>query len=246
MLDLGSVFVAIQGIKEDGVNYIPEAIERGACEIVLAESASVPQAIAELMVSSDVIITRSSNPRLCLALRSAQAAGYPSHNLRIIGITGTKGKTTTAYLLEHMLKQAGYKTALLTTVVNRINDLLIPTPLTTPQPDYLHQFLKLCVDDAIDYVIMEVSAQALTFNRVDGILFDGVVFTNFEQDHLDYYKTMETYFQAKCQIFSYRKHGALACLNTDDPWLTTLVSSYANVCSFGVSKPSACDCKTYW
>ena len=198
-----------------------------------------PQAIAELMVSSDVIITRSSNPRLCLALRSAQAAGYPSHNLRIIGITGTKGKTTTAYLLEHILKQAGYKTALLTTVVNRINDLLIPTPLTTPQPDYLHQFLKLCVDDAIDYVIMEVSAQALTFNRIDGILFDGVVFTNFEQDHLDYYKTMETYFQAKCQIFSYRKHGALACLNTDDPWLTTLVSSYANVCTFGVSKPQA-------
>ena len=236
---LRSVFVAIQGIKEDGVNYIPEAIERGACEIVLAENALVPQAIAELMVSSDVIITRSSNPRLCLALRSAQAADYPSHNLRIIGITGTKGKTTTAYLLEHMLKQAGYKTALLTTVVNRINDLHIPTPLTTPQPDYLHQFLKLCVDDAIDYVIMEVSAQALTFNRIDGISFDGVVFTNFEQDHLDYYKTMETYFQAKCKIFSYRKQGALACLNTDDPWLTTLVSSYANVCTFGVSKLQA-------
>ena len=232
-----SVFVAIQGIKEDGVNYIPEALERGACEIILAENAVVPQAIAELMVASDVIITRSSNPRLCLALRSAQAAGYPSQNLRIIGVTGTKGKTTTAYLLEHILKQAGYKTALLTTVVNRIKDQLIPTQLTTPQPDYLHQFLKLCVDEAIDYVIMEVSAQALTFNRVDGILFDGVIFTNFEQDHLDYYKTMETYFQAKCQIFSYRKNGALACLNTDDPWLATLVDSYANICSFGVSNP---------
>lgn len=238
----GSVFVAIKGIKEDGVNYIPEAIERGASEIVLAEGAEVPQAIAELLVSSDVIITRTSNPRLCLALRSASAADYPAHKLRIIGITGTKGKTTTAYLLEHILKQAGYKTALLTTVVNRINERLIPTQLTTPQPDYLHQFLKLCVDETIDYVVMEVSAQALTFNRIDGILFDGVVFTNFEQDHLDYYKTMENYFQAKCQIFSYRKHGALACLNTDDPWLTTLVSSYANVCSFGVSRPNVHVC----
>jgi UDP-N-acetylmuramoyl-L-alanyl-D-glutamate--2,6-diaminopimelate ligase len=232
-----SVFVAIKGIREDGVNYIPEAIARGATEIVLAQEAQVPQEIADLMSAAPVTITRSANPRLCLALRSAQAAGCPAHKLHIIGITGTKGKTTTAYLLEHMLKEAGYKTALLTTVVNRINDALIPTSMTTPQPDYLHQFLKLCVQESIDYVIMEVSAQALTFNRIDGILFDGVVFTNFEQDHLDYYKTMENYFQAKCQIFSYRKQGALACLNTDDPWLTTLISSYAHVCTFGLSKP---------
>ena len=232
----GSVFVAIKGIKEDGVTYIPEAIERGACEIILAHDAQIPQKIEELILSTQVKITRSSNPRLSLALLSAQAADYPSHKLRIIGVTGTKGKTTTSYLLEHILKEAGFKTALLTTVVNRINDVLIPTPLTTPQPDYLHQFLKLCVQESIDYVVMEVSAQALTFNRIDGILFDGVIFTNFEQDHLDYYKTMETYFQAKCQLFSYRKQGALACLNTDDPWLTTLISSYAHVCTFGVSK----------
>ncbi len=238
----GSVFVAIKGLKEDGIRYIPEAIERGASEIILSHDVQVPPAIAERIVSSDVIITRSSNPRLCLALRSAQAAGYPAQKLRIIGITGTKGKTTTAYLLDHILKQAGYKTALLTTVVNHVNDLLIPSPLTTPQPDYLHQFLKLAVEDSVDYVIMEVSAQALTFNRVDGILFDGVVFTNFEQDHLDYYKTMENYFQAKCQIFSYRKPGAVACLNIDDPWLTTIVSSYAHVFSYGVSRPHAHVC----
>ena len=233
----GSVFVAIKGIKEDGVAYIPEAIARGASEIVVAEGAQIPQEIADLISAARVTVTRSLNPRLTLALRSAQAAGNPSHSLRIIGVTGTKGKTTTSYLLEHILKRAGYRTALLTTVVNRIDNLNIPASLTTPQPDFLHQFLKRCVQEEVDYVIMEVSAQALTFNRIDGILFDGVVFTNFEQDHLDYYKTMETYFQAKCQIFSYRKQGALACLNTDDPWLTTLVCSYANVCTFGVAKP---------
>lgn len=231
----GSVFVAIKGIKEDGVAYVPEAIARGASEIILAEGSQVSQDIADLMRESHVTVTYSTNPRLALALRSAQAAGHPARELRIIGVTGTKGKTTTSYLLEHTLKQAGYKTALLTTVVNRIGDVLIPTSLTTPQPDYLHQFLRLCVQESVEYVIMEVSAQALTFNRIDGILFDGVVFTNFEQDHLDYYKTMETYFQAKCQIFLYRKPGALACLNTDDPWLSTLICSYANVCTYGVS-----------
>ena len=233
----GSVFVAIKGIKEDGVAYIPEAIARGATEIILAEGAQVLPEVADLIEKSHVTITRSANPRLALALRSAQAAGNPAHVLRIIGVTGTKGKTTTSYVLEHILKQAGYKTALSTTVVNRIGDVLIPTTLTTPQPDYLHQFLKLCVQQGVDYVIMEVSAQALTFNRVDGILFDGVIFTNFEQDHLDYYKSMENYFQAKSQIFLYRKPGALACLNTDDPWLSTLTSSYANICTYGVSTP---------
>jgi UDP-N-acetylmuramoyl-L-alanyl-D-glutamate--2,6-diaminopimelate ligase len=231
------VFVAIKGIKEDGVAYIPEAIARGASEIILAEGSQVPQEIADLISRTHVSVTYSTNTRLALALRSAQAAGNPAQTLHVIGVTGTKGKTTTSYLLEHILKQAGYKTALLTTVVNRIGDVLIPTTLTTPQPDYLHQFLKLCVQEGVEYVIMEVSAQALTFNRIDGILFDGVVFTNFEQDHLDYYQTMETYFQAKCQIFLYRKPGALACLNTDDPWLSTLTCSYANVCTYGVSTP---------
>lgn len=235
----GSVFVAIKGINQDGIHYIPEAIQRGACEIILSQDALIPQTTEELIATSKVTVTRSANPRLCLALRSAQAAGNPANKLKIIGITGTKGKTTTSYLLEHILKESGYKTALLTTVINRIDDTLIPTPLTTPQPDYLHQFLKLCVEQAIDYVVMEVSAQALTFNRIDGILFDGVIYTNFEQDHLDYYKTMETYFQAKCQMFSHRKNGALACLNTDDPWLTTLENSYANICSYGIARPHA-------
>jgi UDP-N-acetylmuramoyl-L-alanyl-D-glutamate--2,6-diaminopimelate ligase len=233
----GTVFVAIKGEKEDGVYYIPEAIARGASEIVLHEDAHIPQHIADLMAASGVTITRSSNPRLYLALRSAQEAGNPAGKLRIIGVTGTKGKTTTCYVLEHILKQAGYKTALLTTVVNRIKDVHIPTSLTTPQPDYLHQFFKLCVEESIDYVVMEVSAQALTFNRVDGITFDGVVFTNFEQDHLDYYRTMENYFHEKCKIFSYRKPQTVACINTDDPWLKTLVSSYANIVTYGIAMP---------
>jgi UDP-N-acetylmuramoyl-L-alanyl-D-glutamate--2,6-diaminopimelate ligase len=192
----GTVFVAIKGEKEDCIYYIPEAIARGASEIVLHEEAHLPQHIAELVAAS--VCDTDHLIRLYLALRSAQAAGNPAGKLRIIGVTGTKGKTTTCYVLEHILKHAGYKTALLTTVVNRIKDVHIPASLTTPQPDYLHQFFKLCVEESVDYVVMEVSAQALTFNRVDGITFDGVVFTNFEQDHLDYYHTMENYFHEKC------------------------------------------------
>jgi UDP-N-acetylmuramyl-tripeptide synthetase len=233
----GTVFVAIKGEKEDGICYIPEAIARGACEIVFQEGAYIPQHIAELMATSGVAVTLVPNPRLYLALRSAQAAGNPAERLHVIGITGTKGKTTTCYVLEHILKQAGYKTAILTTVINRIRDTHIPAPLTTPQPDYLHQFFKLCVEESIDYVVMEVSAQALTFNRVDGITFDGIVFTNFEQDHLDYYRTMENYFHEKCKIFSYRKPQASACINADDPWLSTLVSSYANMITYGIATP---------
>src|SRR5205807_2191628 len=107
--------------------------------------------------------------------------------LKIIGITGTKGKTTSSFLLEHVLRIAGYKTALLSTVYNKILGTIIPTELTTQQPDYLHIFFDACVKAGVEYVIMEVAAQALSMERVYGLSFDAILFTNFGHEHAEFY-----------------------------------------------------------
>lgn len=231
----GSIFVAISGTREDGARYIPQAIQNGAREIVVATDAILEPETTQLIEKAGIKLSYTDNTRAYLAQQSAQACGNPAQKIKIIGITGTKGKTTTSFLVEHILKYAGYKTALLTTVSNHILDNSLEAPLTTPQPDYLHVFLRQCVAASVEYVIMEVSAQALSFNRLDGIMFDGLIFTNFEQDHLDYYQTMENYFNAKVKFMSYRKQSAFACINADDPWVSTLIGSYACLCTFGIT-----------
>ena len=180
-------------------------------------------------------MTRAENPRRCLALRSARACGFPAQKLKIIGVTGTKGKTTTSYLLEHILAHAGYKTALSTTITSRILGSEFRSPLTTPQPDYLQLFLKLCVQSGVDIVVMEVSAQALSLFRIEGITLDGVIFTNFDHEHSEFYSDIHDYFDAKCQIFSKRKPGACAFINEDDVWVKTLIGAYAGIKTFGFS-----------
>lgn len=231
----GSVFVAIQGTKEDGVNYIPEALKKGAQEIVIAESVVLGTEIIELIERAGALLTRTDNVRRFLAVRSASACGMPAQKLKIIGVTGTKGKTTTSYLLEHMMAHAGYKTALSTTITSRILDSEFRSPLTTPQPDYLQVFLKLCVEAGVEYVVMEISAQALSLFRVEGITFDGVIFSNFDHEHSEFYPDIHDYFNAKCQIFNKRKQGACAIVNADDVWLKTLIGSHASIKTFGFS-----------
>src|SRR5436190_15347423 len=136
-----STFVAIQGYTDNGVNYIKKAIQKGARTIVMHQDSILSEDVYCIMHAHSVAIERVDNPRKRLAQLSAQAAGFPASKLKIIGITGTKGKTTTAFLLEHILQAAGYKTALISTVHNKINGVTFPSSLTTPQPDYLHQFL---------------------------------------------------------------------------------------------------------
>lgn len=231
----GSVFVAIQGTKDDGINYIEEALGRGAQEIIIGEQVVLPDHIAARIVQSNALLTRAENPRRCLALRSARACEFPAQKLKIIGVTGTKGKTTTSYLLDHILAHAGHKTALSTTVTSRILDWEFRSPLTTPQPDYLQLFLKLCVEAGVEIVVMEVSAQALSLSRIEGITLDGVIFTNFDHEHSEFYADIHDYFNAKCQIFNKRKPGAFACINVDDVWVKTLVGAYAGIKTFGFS-----------
>lgn len=212
----GSTFVAIKGYKEDGIAYIPLAIEKGATTLVVAHDIDLPIDLHALIQERNVVLYPVANPRLALAELSAQAAGYPARKLKIIGVTGTKGKTTTAFILEHILKTAGYKTALLTTVHNKILDTIFDTKLTTQHPDYLHQFFKLCVESQVEYVVMEVAAQALSLQRLATIEFDGALFTNFAQEHGEFYSTQQDYFRAKCLLFAQLKNGAPALFNGDD------------------------------
>jgi len=232
----GSTFVAIRGMSHDGIVYISTAIKNGATTIVLAEGAAVSDEVAQCMRDARVAVHYVPDTRKALVELSAQAAGYPARQLKIIGITGTKGKTTTTFLLAHILQEAGKKVAYISTVHNKIMDIVLPASLTTPQPDYLHQFLRTCVNSGVEYVMMEVAAQALTLHRVHDIMFDGVVFTNFAHEHLEFYATMDDYFDAKCLIFKQIKLHTPVLINADDAACAPLMQH--NFLGFGFEQPA--------
>ena len=142
----GSTFVAIKGFQQDGLAYIPRALEQGASTIVVDQEAIIEPDLMRRIEQVGACLVRVPNTRKAFAQMSARANGYPAKKLRILGVTGTKGKTTCAYLLAHCLRKLGHNVALLSTVTNQINDEVLPTYLTTQQPDYLHTFFKVCVD----------------------------------------------------------------------------------------------------
>lgn len=226
----GTTFVAIKGFKDDGSNHVPLALAKGASKIVIDAHTAVP-----MCGNREIEIVRVLNTRRALAELSAQAHGYPGQKLKIIGVTGTKGKSTTVYLIEHLFKTAGIKTALLSTVKNRIGDQEFPAPLTTPQPDYIHQFLALCVQASVEIVVMEVAAQALTLDRVAGIAFDAVVYTNFSQEHGEFYSTMDDYFAAKAQIIEHVKPHGVIILNANDARVSLLSGNDTRVILVGTT-----------
>lgn len=234
----GSTFVAIKGYSQDGLAYIPQAIAQGAKTIVVSRDAHISETLAELLEKNSCTLIRVDDPRKALAQLSAQAHGFPADKLKLIGITGTKGKTTSSFLLEHILRSAGRKTALLSTVKNIINGYEFPMQLTTPQPDYLHAFFKVCVENGVEYVVMEVAAQALSLHRTEGLKFDGVIFTNFDKEHAEFYPTLQQYFAAKCLIFDHIKENSVVCLNGDDSTLSSLAHQYPYINFFGLHAPS--------
>jgi len=192
----GSTFVAISGFAQDGAKFIELAKQLGATKI----------------------ISNVENPRKILAELSSQALGNPASKLKIIGVTGTKGKTTTTYLIDYILQFAGHKTALLGTIKNKIGEYEEEAKRTTPSSDFLHVFFNECVNQKVEYVTMEVSSHSLSLDRVHGIQFDAVGFTNIAPEHLDFYLTMDPYFQAKAQIFSQVKKDGHIVINKDNEW----------------------------
>ncbi len=230
----GSTFVAIPGFKQNGIAYIPQALDQGASTIVVAQHEQLSPDVIALIHQHKARLMLVQDTRLALAQLSAQAAGHPAQKLRIIGITGTKGKTTTAFMIEHVLRTAGYRTALLGTVKNSIMDHNLGVELTTQQPDYLHQFFNVCVDENIDYVVMEVAAQGLSMHRVHGIEFDGIIFTNFSQEHAEFYQSQDDYLAAKLQIFKSRKGQAPVVINTDDKQGEIITNQHPDFISYGM------------
>jgi len=208
----GFLFAAVRGIEVDGHQFVKEAIERGAEVIVLEE---------ERQISNRTMIF-VPNSRQALGKISSNFYGDPSSRIRLIGITGTNGKTTTTYLLESILKKAGCEVGVIGTINYRFGGKTIPAPNTTPESLDLQRILGEMLREGTSHVIMEVSSHGLDLDRVYGCQFDGAVFTNLTSEHLDYHKTLEQYFDSKKKLFSdylvkSLKERRFAVTNDDDP-----------------------------
>lgn len=212
----GSTFVAIKGFTHDGNVYIPQALHKGATSIVIQNDTRLDQKIEELISRHNAQLITVPSVRRALAHLSASAYGYPARSMKIIGITGTKGKTTSCYVLYHILRSAGKKVALVGTIKNMIGDDEYEAPLTTPQPDYLHMFFEQCKQQGVEYVVMETAAQAFSLDRLATIQFDAAAFTNFSLEHSEFYATMDDYFAAKCKLFEQVASDGVVVLNADD------------------------------
>ena len=234
----GATFVAIPGSVSNGALYINTAIDRGAKQIVVQKGVELDISVQERCFNEGIAITVVDNARLALAQLSARAYDYPARKLKIIGITGTKGKTTSVYLLHHILQQAGHKVAMLTGVENKIGDQSFPAELTTPHPDYIHMFFEQCVRKNVEYVVMEASAQGFSLHRLEGINFDAIVFTNFSLEHSEFYADIEDYFEAKCEIFEHCKEGAPRIVNADDTWIKRIISAYDKLTTISLTSPA--------
>lgn len=203
----GAAFFCIRGTKADGHEFVEEAINRGASVIVCERKVEAKEGITQVLVSDS---------RLAYSLMSAAFFGHPSRYLKLIGVTGTNGKTTTTHLIEGIFKSAGYKTGLIGTVYCRIVDSIIPVSLTTPDPFELQSILKTMKENGVEVAAMEVSSHAIDQKRVSGVDFEVLAFTNLSRDHLDYHETMENYARAKMKLFEE---------NPDVPWVVNLDDS---------------------
>lgn len=220
----GSTFVAIKGNKLNGNDFIPLAIKKGANKIVIQKNNNLSKDILDLIISNNLELQQVDDCRLALAQLSAKAWNYPNKKLKIIGVTGTKGKTSSTFLLHHIFNFAGYKTAMLSGVYNIINDKKYKSQLTTALPDYLYAFLSKCVEEGVEYVVMESAAQAFTLKRLVGLEFSGVIFTNLDFEHMEFYSSMEEYFDAKKDIFKQLKKEASVLVNIDNVWGNKIAS----------------------
>jgi len=222
----GTTFVVVKGYKEDGLCYVPTALQKGATTIVVEHDVLLSDALQDLVLQHNATVMRVDNARKALAELSAQAHGFPADKLTIIGITGTKGKSTTTFLLAHILQSAGLKTAFLSTVKNCINGVDYATELTTQHPDYIHAFLRHCVDAGVTHVVMEVAAQAFTLHRTDGISFAAGMFLNFSLEHSEFYATQDDYFAAKVQLIRQLKPGAPFIVPADDAAIMQVAATH--------------------
>ena len=209
----GSLFVALSGYRTDGHRFVLDAISKGAIAVIIENDSIIP---GEIFTHNNVTKILVRNSRRALAEISNAFYKNPSETLKLIGITGTKGKTTTAWLIKHILAVAGYKSGLLGTIANYIGDQKLPASLTTPESCELHELFQKMIKQECTYAVMEVSSHALSLDRVYGLNFRNAIFTNLSLDHLDFHETLDKYFEAKNILFRSLSEDAFAIVNGDD------------------------------
>ncbi|HBZ10355.1 MAG TPA: UDP-N-acetylmuramoyl-L-alanyl-D-glutamate--2,6-diaminopimelate ligase [Bacillus bacterium] len=224
----GSMFICIKGHSVDGHDFAKEAAEKGAAAI-----------LSEKPLSLSIPVIVVNDTKHAMAVLADVFYGHPTEKLRLVGITGTNGKTTTSFMVEEIFREAGLETGLIGTISMKIGDRIIETKNTTPDTIVLQETFAEMVGEGVDAAVMEVSSHALVQGRVDGCDFDVAVFTNLSQDHLDYHKTMEEYKKAKGLMFTklgntYTK-PKFAVINADDPAGEQYITdTSAHVVTYGI------------
>ena len=208
-IEQGHLFVAMKGTQTDGHKFIEKAIELGASAVLLED---MPAETAE----KDITYIQVKSTEDAVGKVATTFYGDPSHQLKLVGVTGTNGKTTVATLLYNMFRKFGYKVGLLSTVCNYIDDKEVPASHTTPDPIELNALLARMVAEGCEYAFMECSSHAIHQRRIGGLKFAGGLFTNLTRDHLDYHKTFENYRDAKKMFFDDLSKDAFAIINADD------------------------------
>lgn len=231
-----SVFVAIKGYKTDGHKFLQDAINKGAVAVVVENENSIPdEFVAHAQIAKIVV----KDCRKALAELSRGFYKNPTNKLKLIGITGTNGKTTSTFILKNILQTAGYKTGLVGTIANYVGDQKIDSKLTTPESNDLNRMFYDMISAGCSHAIMEVSSHSLILNRVYGLDFSAAIFSNITSDHLDFHNTFDEYLKAKKILFDGLSSNSFAIINSDDVSANEIVKdSKAKVITYGISDNS--------
>lgn len=227
----GNLFICLSGSMKDGHEFIDEAIANGAVAILAEKDMEIP---------TNITFVKVPDTRRAMAILSDFFYGQPSHQLKLIGVTGTNGKTTTTHLIEKILNDYGKKCGIIGTLYMRIGEYIEQTSNTTPESISLQRHFKKMIENGAEYAILEVSSHALDMGRVRGCNFKTSVFSNLSHDHLDYHQTMEQYCDAKSLLFSqlgniYQDHSKCAIFNADDPASKILAKkTSAQIITYGI------------
>lgn len=231
----GTLFVCLSGVHVDGHDFIPAAVRQGAVAVLVEKDVAAAG-------YEGITIIKVADTRQAMQAIVPYFFDYPGRKLRMIGVTGTNGKTTTTYLIRSILQQAGHKAGLIGTIQTMIGDQILPVKNTTPDVIELQSILAEMVDNRMEYAIMEVSSHALALGRIAGCEFDVAVFTNMTQDHLDFHQTFANYREAKAELFrslnkaGNKKQGKTAIINWDDPAGKTMAANTdCPVISYGIN-----------
>ncbi len=216
----GSIFVAIKGFSTDGHRYIQQAISNGAVVVVVEDDTSIPNDLIKHQRLTKIYV---ENSRTALAALAHAYYKEPSEKLKILGITGTNGKTTTTFIIKYILESLGHKTGLVGTIANYIGSEQIESSLTTPESSDLMKLLFDMHQAGCEYAVMEVSSHSLQLGRVSALNFTGALFSNITSDHLDFHGTFDNYLAAKKILFDNLKEEAFAVYNCDDPSSAKLI-----------------------